>query len=311
MAFCSVGCGLNDSMGTAMPPSFQSPQAFEDAIDTAAVNQALHATRLGGSVVHFNEVLSTNDLALEAGMRGERVGVWVADAQTAGRGRGGHSWHSAAGDGLYVSALFTPKLPASAVNLSLVTGLAVWDAIREVSGLTTDIRWPNDLVTRPAASSGTSAQPSKKLGGILVETSAMPVDPATPRGVAMLRYAVIGIGINVAHGSFPDEIAPVASSLRLEGWTPPSRQHLLIALLTNLDANVRRLEDSYARGDSGPGVLTRLAEASTWLRGKRVSVPEDGGYTGTTAGLNEQGFLLVQGDDHRLHTVRSGGVREL
>ena len=103
----------------------------------------------------------------------------------------------------------------------------------------------------------------------------------------------------------------MASSLRLEGWAAPSRQRLLIALLANLDSYVRRLEESYATGDHGPGVLMRLAEASTWLHGKRVSVPEDGGYTGTTAGLNEQGFLLVEGDDHRLHTVRSGGVREL
>ena len=284
---------------------------LHDAFDSVAVNEALRHTRLGGFVRHFSAVPSTNDLALEAGMQGERWGVWVADAQTAGRGRGGHSWHSSPGDGLYVSALFTPQLPASAVNLSLSTGLAVWDAIREVSGLVTDIRWPNDLVTRPSANHGTPSQPSKKLGGILVETSAAPANQAVQGGVAMLRYAVIGIGINVAHRSFPEDLASGASSLRLEGWTAPSRQRLLIALLATLDGYVRRLEDAYATGSSGPGVLSGLAEASTWLQGKRVSVPEDGGYTGTTAGLNEQGFLLVQGDDGRLHTVRSGGVREL
>ena len=288
-----------------------SPSDFDNGIDSAAANEALRGTRLGGSVLHFAEVLSTNDLALEAGIRGERWGVWVANAQTAGRGRGGHFWHSAPGDGLYVSALFTPQLPASAVNLSLVTGLAVWDAIREVSGLTTDIRWPNDLVTRPPVNAIVPTPPSKKLGGILVETSAAPVEPLARKAVAMLRYAVIGIGINVAHRSFPEEISAAASSLRLEGWNAPSRQRLLIALLASLDRYVQRLEDAYAAGDSGPGVLSRLSEASTWLRGKRVSVPEDGGYTGTTAGLNEQGFLLVQGDDNRLHTVRSGGVREL
>ena len=280
---------------------------FRDTISAPAVNAALDHTRLGGCVRHFSEIPSTNDLALEAGLRGERTGVWVADAQTAGRGRGGHAWHSAHGDGLYVSALFTPKLPASAVQLSLVTGLAVWDAIREVSGLNTDIRWPNDLVTRPRAGSG----PAKKLGGILVETSAASVDLHSGRKHAMLRYAVIGIGINVGHGEFPPEIAPLASSLRMEGWMAPSRQRLLIDLLEKLDGYVCKLEDSYAGREDGPDMLLRLSEASTWLRGKRVSVPEDGGYTGTTAGLDGQGFLIVEADDGIRRTVRSGGVREL
>ncbi len=71
------------------------------------------------------------------------------------------------------------------------------------------------------------------------------------------------------------------------------------------------LEDTWAGVDSSPGVLSRLAEASTWVRGKRVRVPEDGGYTGTTAGLDGSGFLLVDADDGVQRTVRSGGVREI
>ncbi len=282
------------------------PSTIQDTIDASEVNAALAGTRLGGSVRHFAEIRSTNDLALEAGMLGESNGAWVADAQTAGRGRGGHTWHSAPGDGLYVSALFTPQLPASAVNLSLAAGLAVWEAIREVSGLTTDIRWPNDLVTRPQAGTGRS----KKLGGILVETAAAPPELSPRQATAMLRYAVIGIGINVAHHQFPEEIAPLASSLRLEGWSQPSRQQLLIALLRRLDSYVRDLEESFASAGNGSAVLARLPEASTWIQGKRVHVPEDGGYTGTTAGLNERGFLLVNSDDGTCRTVRSGGVRE-
>lgn len=293
-------------------------------ISAREVNVALSHTRLGGHVHHFSEVPSTNDLALEAGMRGQPFGVWVADAQTAGRGRGGHTWHSPPGDGLYVSALFTPRLPPSAGDLSLAAGVAVWEAVREVSGLVTDIRWPNDLVTRPPAGTG----PSKKLGGILAETAASPVDPlshrpsappssrpssppSSPPSAATLRYAVIGIGINVAHTSFPPEIAARASSLRLEGWENPSRQRLLVSLLHRLDMYILNLEEGYAGREKGPGVLARLAEASTWLHGKRVSVPEDGGYTGTTAGLDPNGFLLVDGDDGQRHTVRSGGVREM
>lgn len=272
-----------------------------NTIHAAEVNAALAHTRLGGSVRHFPEVESTNDLALQAAQSGAQYGVWVADAQTAGRGRGGNAWHSAPGDGLYVSALFSPRLPATAFQLSLAAGLAAWDAIREVTGLTVDIRWPNDLVTR-------DARGSRKLGGILVESA---VSPASARKPAMLRYAVVGIGINVAHRSLPQGLSTKATSLFLEGWQLPDRQPLLVALLANLDVNIRKLEDAWAGTDDGPGVLSRLAEASTWVRGKRVRVPEDGGYTGTTAGLDGSGFLLVHGDDGVQRTVRSGGVREI
>lgn len=281
-----------------------------NTIDVAEVNAALRHTRLGGRVLHFPEVDSTNDLALEAAQAGAQFGVWVADAQTAGRGRGGHTWHSAPGDGLYVSALFTPRLPAAASlpsSLSLTAGLAAWEAIREVTGITVDIRWPNDLMTRPVA-----VEKSRKLGGVLVEAaSSAPTGPAVR---PVVRYAVIGIGINVAHRSFPPELGGVASSLYLEGWQVPDRQPLLIALLDKLDGHIRRQEDGYRGVENGPGVLSRLAEASTWLRGKRVYVPEEGGYTGTTAGLDASGFLLVERDGAApgsgLCTVRSGGVRE-
>ena len=271
-----------------------------NTLDAAEVNAALASTVLGGAVHHLAEVHSTNDLALAAAQDGVGHGVWVADAQTAGRGRGGHTWLSAPGDGLYMSALFSPRLPASAFDLSLAAGLAAWDAVREVTGITADIRWPNDLVTR-------DTQGSRKLGGVLVE-AAVGASNATSR--AMLRYAVIGIGINVAHRGFPPELADAATSLFLEGWQVPDRQPLLIALLGHLCANVHRLEEAYAGTQRGPGVLTRLAEASTWLRGKRVSVPEEGGYTGVTAGLDASGFLLVDSDDGVRRTVRSGGVRE-
>ncbi len=284
-----------------------------NTIDAAEVNAALEHTVLAGTVRHLAEVHSTNDLALEAAQAGVTHGVWVADAQTAGRGRGGHTWISAPGDGLYVSALFSPRLPATAFDLSLAAGLAAWDAVREVTGITADIRWPNDLVTRDAGG-------SRKLGGVLVE-SAVRVATGNPeaRPAAMLRYAVIGMGINVAHRAFPPELAGAATSLFLEGWQVPDRQPLLLSLLGHLCRNVRSLEDAYLEnayrgGPQGPGVLARLEQTSTWLRGKRVHVPEEGGYTGVTAGLDASGFLLVQCGEGagpgRLRTVRSGGVRE-
>ena len=156
--------------------------------DLNRVAGAVANTRFGSKITHFATIDSTNIRAVEAANSGALDGtVFVADEQTAGRGRGGHSWHSATGNGLYVSAIVRPEMGlAEALWLSLATGLAAQRAILESTEVQADIRWPNDLLI------GT-----KKCGGILVETG---THPGTP---ARLRYAVIGIGINVNHDAFP------------------------------------------------------------------------------------------------------------
>jgi BirA family biotin operon repressor/biotin-[acetyl-CoA-carboxylase] ligase len=160
-----------------------------------------------------------------------------------------------------------------------------------------DIRWPNDLLVH-----------GRKCGGILVETS---VAPAVDDRPAMLRYAVIGVGINLNHEAFPAEIEAVATSLRRESGVAVSREAVLAALLRRLDEEIRLLTGEYHGTLNGQRLLLeRFAAASSWVRGKRVRVDEGGGYTGVTAGLDAQGFLRVAGDDGVLHTVLSGGVRE-
>lgn len=265
--------------------------------DLAAVEAGIAGTEFAGRVLHFASVGSTNALALAAAQGGAREGVWIADEQTAGRGRGGHGWHSTEGEGLYVSALVAPPLPMTmALWLSLATGLAAKAAIGIATGMAVDIRWPNDLLLD-----------GRKCGGILVETA---VVPAQNEDGAMLRYAVIGIGINVNHAGFPAELETLATSLRLESGREVSREVLLAALLCSLDEEIGLLVREYRGTMAGAGLLERFAEASSWVRGKRVSVEESGGYTGVTGGLDARGFLRVEGDDGVLHTVLSGGVRE-
>jgi BirA family biotin operon repressor/biotin-[acetyl-CoA-carboxylase] ligase len=263
--------------------------------DLQFVTEAVTKTRFANKIAHFATIDSTNVRAVEAAGAGAADGtVFVADEQTAGRGRGGHSWHSAAGDGLYVSAIVRPQvLLAEALWISLATGLAAQRAIFETADLQADIRWPNDLLLGV-----------KKCGGILVETA------SEPGAEARLRYAVIGIGINANHASFPPELSALATSLRIASGAAASREALLAHLLVALDAEISALEAELRGVQEGAGLLERFTAASTWVRGKRVRVEEDGGYTGETAGLDERGFLLVAGDDGALHTVRSGGVRD-
>jgi len=276
--------------------------------DLTAVEQAIAGTEFAGYALHFPSVASTNDLALQAAQAGARRGVWIADEQTAGRGRGNHRWHSSPGDGLYLSALITPPIPMqNALRLSFAIAIAAQAAISSVTGLRRrdqiDIRWPNDLLLN--RKDGTS----RKCGGILIETAAQPAPEA---GLAMLRYAVIGIGINCNHTSFPLELDAIATSLRRElpdPTHPLRREPLAAAILVALDEEIRLLIRGWRGTNNRPD--RDPTDFSSWISGKRVCVEEDGGYTGVTAGLDSKGFLRIAGDDGQLHTVRSGGVRAI
>jgi len=285
--------------------------------DIREVETAIASTVFAGRLHHLSSVPSTNDLALAAAQAGARSGVWIADEQTAGRGRGAHRWHSTQGApqepaGIYMSALVAPAIPLqSALRLSFRVAIAVQSAIASTTGFRIrdeiDIRWPNDLLLK-----------GRKCGGILIETSAQraPAIPSSP-APAMLRHAVIGIGINVNHTSFPPELQTIATSLRRESPDPTQplrREPFVAAILITLDEALRELTTSNRQ----PATNNNFAEYSSWISGKRVRVesrdptPSDPtpGYTGITAGLDAQGFLLVAGDDGELHTALSGGLRE-
>ncbi len=170
----------------------------EDTYDLPALDTALAGTPFVGNIRYFPSIHSTNVLAMREADEGAPEGmVYLADEQTAGRGRGAHGWHSARGAGLYVSVLLRPRVaPADILWLSLAAGLAVREAVRQVTSIEADIRWPNDLLFG-----------KKKFCGILTELNAE---------VTRVRHAVVGIGINVHQESFPGELGLIASSLRSE-----------------------------------------------------------------------------------------------
>lgn len=272
------------------------------------VANAIAGTDFCHRVEHFESVSSTMDLAARAAQSGARHGVWIADEQTAGRGRGAHAWHSAPGDGLYMTVLTSPPIPTlSALRLTFQVAIAVQAAIAAVAGFCVrdeiDIRWPNDLILH-----------GRKCAGILIDTATRG-HRAGNRGrstdIPMLRYAIIGIGINANHLSFTPELEPIATSLRRElpGQPVLRREPLAAAILNALDREIRLLTGS---GDE----LHDFSRYSSWLTGKRVRVePRNGdrnsaSYTGVTAGLDSHGFLRVLADDGELRTVLTGGLRE-
>ena len=241
-----------------------------------------------GKIHHYFRAGSTNALAMQAAAAGAPEGaVFLAEEQTAGRGRGGHAWDSAKSAGIYCSVVLRPALsPADALPLSLAAGLATAAAVESATGMKPDLRWPNDLLLN-----------GKKFCGILAEMNAE---------ATRVRYAVVGIGINVNQQKFPAALAGIATSLRLESGRAWSRLELTGALLKSLDAAYRELVE---RGPQA--TIAGFEQRSSYARGKRVRVEDNSGdHEGVTDGLDARGFLKVKTPEGT-RTVLSGGVREI
>jgi BirA family biotin operon repressor/biotin-[acetyl-CoA-carboxylase] ligase len=218
--------------------------------------------------IHYHESIDSTMTAAGGLPIGDIV---LAEEQTAGQGRHGHSWYSAPGDGIYCS-LVLPQSPL----LTLALGLATHSAIFEATGLVCDLRWPNDLMLA-----------DRKVAGILVQATG--------------RNAIAGIGINVNHSAFPGDVASLATSLRLAAGRRFHREEILLALLPAVEMMVA--QDKAA-------ILAAFTHLSSYASGRRVQVEQpDGILEGTTVGLDPDGFLIVRRDDGTDTLIVAGGVR--
>ncbi len=153
------------------------PQAFSRRLK-AALKPSAKAALFGHPFRYFDEVTSTNDVAAEWAATGSAPegAMAIAAAQTAGRGRTGRSWVSAAGAGLWFSLVLRPDLTyPDAGMLPLAIGFGLVGALREL-GLPAALKWPNDIIVR-----------GRKLGGVLVEAEL---------AAGHLVRAVAGVGVN-------------------------------------------------------------------------------------------------------------------
>jgi BirA family transcriptional regulator, biotin operon repressor / biotin---[acetyl-CoA-carboxylase] ligase len=259
-----------------------------DILTADLLKQRLKGSLFGKRIYHFFKTDSTNRVALELGHADEPEGaVVLAEEQTAGRGRAGHSWHSECTTGIYVTLLLRPKLaPVQAPLLTMMAGLSTHATVETVTGLTVDVKWPNDLMVR-----------GKKVGGILTE---MYADPGA------VRFVVVGIGLNVNQEKFPSELANLATSLRQETGKTQSRMELLVRLLREFESDYNR----FVR-EGAANVVKRFEVLSSYAHGKRVRVTNGTeSFLGTTAGLGPEGLLQVERDDGRVVTVIAGDVAE-
>ncbi len=250
------------------------------------VAAALTTGWLGRAYEWHAECESTSDLVAARARAGAPAGLVIAaDAQTAGRGRLGRSWHSPAGESLYFSILLRPTRPASEIPpLTLLAGAAVADAVAPL-GVAPRLKWPNDLQLVGADGA------RRKLAGILTEMAT---------SGARIEHVVVGIGLNVNGLDFPPELAGRATSLRAALGRPVDRAALLAAVLAAFEPRYAAFE---ARG---PSVAAEAFDAYAALPDRCRVTTAGAPLEGVALGVDPDGALRVRDDAGEIHRVISG-----
>ncbi len=251
----------------------------------AAILADLPLQRLAGPVHHYVSLPSTNDAAKELARQGAPEGTLVvAERQTAGRGRLGRVWESPPFTGLYLTLILRPpRPPAELPTLTLTAAVAAVEALQTATGVTTGIKWPNDIIFQ-----------GKKLGGILTE-----METESDR----MSFVVLGVGLNLNTPVFPEHLREIATSLAVTGRTY-SRLATLRALLQALD----HWYDVFLRDGFGD-ILARWRQATVTL-GKVVCCRQgEREITGLAREIAPDGALIVVRPDGTEERVLSGEIQ--
>jgi BirA family biotin operon repressor/biotin-[acetyl-CoA-carboxylase] ligase len=245
------------------------------------------APRLGlfGQRMHWLDIASsTNDIAAHLADLGAEEGTTVvAEAQTSGRGRMGRVWFSPSGAGLYVSIVLRPTIDPSAL-LTLAAGVALAEGIQASTGLSAEIKWPNDLFVG-----------KRKLAGILAEAAAQGGN---------LHFIVLGFGLNLRPAAYPPELADRATSIEAELNRPADRAVILAEILSALSARYADLQQG--RFDA---ILGAWRQHAAWLRGSLIEWDSPRGVQrGRAEDIDADGALLVRVDG-RTERLIAGEVR--
>jgi BirA family biotin operon repressor/biotin-[acetyl-CoA-carboxylase] ligase len=268
------------------PPG--APPDRDEPLTPAALQRCLHAAVFGHRVFYYPTIGSTNDRALECAADGESEGILVlAEEQTEGRGRRERSWASGAYLGIYASLVLRPALPTTRAPLfTLMAAVSVADALDEMCGLTTRIKWPNDVLVG-----------RRKIAGVLGEIHGAEHE---------IRDLVIGLGINVNQTSrdFPPDLQRRATSVRIENRVRADRAPILAGVLERFERRYSRLLRD------GPETLLREWESrSTMAPSQRIVVGGLTGHvTGAFHGIDEEGALVLLTDDGAQRRVPFGEI---
>ncbi|MEE1115038.1 MAG: biotin--[acetyl-CoA-carboxylase] ligase [Eubacterium sp.] len=262
--------------------NYESQLSNEEKLRVDELCALLH---IDASLVHYLETVdSTNTWARREADAGAPDGsIYIADHQTAGKGRRGRVWQSPAGTSVAFSIVLRPGIrPDHMSMLTLVMGMAAAEGFRRAEGVEALIKWPNDAVVN-----------GRKLVGILTEMS--------PK----CDYVIIGVGLNINQTEFPEELRDKATSLRMETGRICSREKATAAVLNAFDRFYRTFLET--------ADLSRLRgeyEAMLANKNKAVRVLDPRApFNGVAEGINDSGELLVRREDtNEVEAVFAGEV---
>lgn len=257
----------------------------QDLYNGIEIKEVCNTTKIAKEVYFYEQTDSTNNCIRKLAKEGKKEGVVaVAEIQTAGKGRRGKGWQSPKGTGIWMSMLLTPNItPPEAPVLTLLAGLAVCRAIRQQTGLTAMIKWPNDILIS-----------NKKVCGILTELYAE---------MDSVHFVITGIGINVNTEVFPDELQKTATSLKIEKGESISRKNMIKAV-------IEEFEKIYLQYEKECSFLPFREEYKKYCInvGKELQVLSKQPFIAKGVDITEQGELLVQKQTGEKVVVFSGEV---
>lgn len=245
--------------------------ASPDTVSEEELKSIRKTEWIGQEIFYFPVLDSTNTKAKQLAEEGYPSGTLVvAEQQDAGRGRRGRDWASPRGVGIFMTLMLKPDiLPNNASMLTLVAALAVAAAIRKCTGRPAGIKWPNDIVMN-----------GKKVCGILTEMSAQ---------IDYVNHVVVGIGINVHNESFPEDIAPTATSLYLETGVHYRRA----ALIEEIWEQFERYYAVFLQTQDLSGLVKEYeAHLVNMHQSVRVIDPKEP-FEGRAMGITPRGELMV------------------
>jgi len=252
------------------------------------IRQGLNTKVFGKKDIEYSkEIDSTNTKAKDLAQRGAPEGtVVIAEKQTNGRGRRGRIWLSPEGDGIYATLILRPAMsPGGAPKITLMTAVAVAEALLSLVQIDIRIKWPNDILVN-----------GRKLAGILTEITA---------DMDAVNYIVVGLGLNVntRSESFSEEIGKIATSIYIETGEQLSRARLIRAYLEQFEKYYKMFtQNEFA------AIMGRWKQLSGFI-GQKVMVDVMGqNYIGEVSDIDDDGVLILKDDQGRSRRIFSGDV---
>ncbi|NLM03670.1 MAG: biotin--[acetyl-CoA-carboxylase] ligase [Clostridiales bacterium] len=254
-------------------------------LDPNDIKKYLKTKDIGSEIVYFETLDSTNNYAKEIAKKSPHGLVIIANEQTGGRGRLGRSWFTSKGKNISMTIILKPDIhPTEAMKMTQIAIAAMVVAVRELTGLHTLVKWPNDLLIE-----------NKKIAGILTEMVA---------NANKIDYLIIGMGINVNTKIFPKEIEDMASSLALFKGADIDRQKLIIKILEEFE---KLYLDYIKKGDLDKS-LDIVRKYSAILDKDIYIIKGQDRYKARAVDIDHSGVLKVKHIDGREELLHSGEV---